>query len=313
MNNESLIQAHHLDDIRNHKKITVEELCDGICNDRTYRRYISGSSILPFSKLKEFCNKLDISISDFFYSLSQKDRKVYSLLANLYDLLITKKNQKAKKEFQSFKYKNQLDSQNLRFYNYIGIRLNYNNEDTNEQSTLQLLKKQCNYDAFHNRTAFDFVDILILHLISQIENKSKVTTAMEVLQNILVSDESIYISSENKYILPPIYANVSIMLGRLGRIQESLKLSKLGIEFCKYYKISDSLSNLYYTEMLGHQAQGQQEKTYISAVKCISNCISSDNTVNLNQYIKLIQDDLGVNPFQLFNLVEDSLKSDNQD
>jgi len=313
MNNESILQAQHLDDIRNHKKVTVEELCDGICNDRTYRRYVSGFSVLPFTKLKKFCNKLEISISDFFYSLSQKDRKVYSSLANIYDLLISKDFETSKKAFEKFKYRNQLDSQNLRFYNYIEIRLNYDSEFTSEQSTFQLLRTQCKYDTLNKKAAFDFVDILYLHLISQIEIKSKITCAMEMLENILISDESIYISSENKYILTPIYANIAIMFGNLGRIQESLHLSQLGIKFCKHYQISDSLSNLYYTEMLCHLHQGEQEKTFASAVKCLANCISSGEPDDLNIYINLIQGDLGINPFLLFNRVESSLKRDSKD
>lgn len=201
----------------------------------------------------------------------------------------------------------------VQFYNYIEIRLNYKSEFTNEQSTFQLLRTQCKYDTLNKKTAFDFVDILLLHLISQIEVKSKVTCAMEMLENILISDESIYISSENKYILPPIYANVAIMSGNLGRLKKSMNISKLGIKFCKYYQISDSLSNLYYTEMLCHLHQGEQEKIFISAVKCLANCISSGDSADLNIYINLIEGDLGINPFLLFNRVENSLKRDNKD
>lgn len=103
------------------------------------------------------------------------------------------------------------------------------------------------------------------------------------------------------------------MLGNLGRITESLEIAKLGIMFCKYHQISNSLSNLYYAEMLGHLHQGEQEKTFLSAVKCLANCISSGNSVDLNIYVNLIQGDLGINPFLLFNHAENSLKRDDKD
>jgi hypothetical protein len=134
---------------------------------------------------------------------------------------------------------------------------------------------------------------------------------MKILEKILKSDEKIYISSENKHILPPIYANLSIFLGKLGKIEDSLNMSQTGIKFCIHHQTSNSLSNLYYTEMFSHHLQGNLEKSYSSAIKCISNCISSENHKDLIFYINLIEKDLGVNPFSLFAHIEFSLKNGN--
>lgn len=306
---DSKKQAYHLDDLRMNKNFTVEDLCDGICTDRQYRRYVSGYSVLPFTKLKHFCNKLNISISDFFYSLSEKDRMVYSSIADIYSKIISGDIKTAKYDYEHFKYKNTLEEQNERFFYYIGIRINYDYEQTNDITTLYLLKKHCNYQKTSKNNAFDFVDILYLHLISQIEIKSKTTNAMEVLEKILNSDEKIYISSENKHIFPPIYANLSIILGKLGKIMDSLKMSQNGIKFCIHHQIFKSLSSLYYTEMYSHHLLGNAEKSYSSAIKCISSCISSENHKDLVFYIDLIEKDLGVNPITLFSHIENSMKN----
>ena len=158
MNLESKKQAYHLDDLRINKNYIVEDLCDGICTDRQYRRYISGYSVLPFSKLKKFCSRLNISISDFYYSLSQKDRTAYSSLVKIYNSTILGDTDKAKYDFKHFRHLNSLDEQNLRFYDSIGIRINYDNEQTNDITTLNLLKKHSNYQNTSKNNAFDFVD-----------------------------------------------------------------------------------------------------------------------------------------------------------
>ena len=60
----------HLDNIRIQKNMTVEKLCDGICGDRQYRKYVSGYTNISEKRLMEFVNKLGISARDFYFSLS---------------------------------------------------------------------------------------------------------------------------------------------------------------------------------------------------------------------------------------------------
>ena len=75
--------AYHLDNLRRKYNITVDEFCDGICNSRLYRRYLSGERTLTHLKIISFCERLGISPSDFYYSASERDR--YELKKNHLD------------------------------------------------------------------------------------------------------------------------------------------------------------------------------------------------------------------------------------
>lgn len=75
---------YHVDNLRRKKKMTVEELCFGICSDRQYRRLLSGEQNISDFKIDQFCNMLGISIKDFYYSASEKDKFEYRRIAILY-------------------------------------------------------------------------------------------------------------------------------------------------------------------------------------------------------------------------------------
>ncbi|MFK5883477.1 MAG: helix-turn-helix domain-containing protein, partial [Candidatus Izemoplasma sp.] len=89
MNDFSIKYAYTLDDIRRQKKITITNLCDGICSDRQYRRYMSGEHLLSQEKIYTFCEKLGISPGDFFYASLSKDKFDYRELYTLYSFLLS--------------------------------------------------------------------------------------------------------------------------------------------------------------------------------------------------------------------------------
>ena len=77
MDNNRLRYIYHLDSIRIKKKVTVEKMCNGICSDRQYRKYLSGINNISDQKIMDFCNNLSISPRDFYYSLNEKDLYEY--------------------------------------------------------------------------------------------------------------------------------------------------------------------------------------------------------------------------------------------
>ena len=299
----SMLQANHLDEIRVQKVMTVEDLCDGICTDRQYRRYLSGDSILSYGQLVKFCDKLNIGINDFYYSLGQKDRYTFKQLEEVYQLIYAKKFDESYESLKAID-KTILDSSNTRFYNYILLRLKFEKHIFNENDVMKEIHENNIYDNLKKSNIYDFVDILYLNLISNIELRNEHSDAFEILIKILRSDEDIYISTENKFLLPPIYSNLSQQLGQKKRYAESFELAQDGIAFCLKHSSSDALRKLYYIEMLGYQKQHNEREMYKSAVKCISACLSTKIS-DLAPYRRFITEEIGIDPFELFMHVKD--------
>ncbi len=298
---QSLLQSYHLDNIRIKRGMTVEQLTEGICTDRQYRRYVSGDSVLRLDMLNKFCDKLNIGINDFFYSLVQKDHLVYTDLVAAYRAL---NNNQFDLCIDILKKINVdlLDLSNKNFYDFIYLKLQHVKKELSDINVMSKLIESNIYDNLFKTEIYDFIDILYIDLISQIEVKTKKKDAFNLLVKLLNAPEDMYISTENKFLLPPIFANTSIILGRLNEIDESLAVAKRGIEFCLNQKLSHALPNLYYVEMLGYRANDRKEEMYVSAVKCLSSCIA--NNMHLYKiFYDLIKSDLGIDPLDLFKHV----------
>ena len=291
--------SYHLDNLRKQKGYCVEEFVFGICSDRQYRRYISGENLIPSNNISKFCNKLDISLSDFFYSLNQKDRYDYKKLSNIYQLLIKNNMNDAYKLLSDIQSPELFDQQNYKFFKYLMIRINYELGKTNINEMFRCVYKIINLNHLQLANLYSFVDILFLHLMCRHEVNYGQYDTLHTLEKILKSDESIYISSENKTILPPIYANVSSYLGKLGFIKESLSLAITGLRYCQDNNLTDSLPHLYYSKMLGYLNTNKYESAQLSAIECLSACVSTNKKLYVTYY-ELIKNDLGLEPNKLF-------------
>ena len=125
MDNDRLRYIYHLDSIRLKKKITVDEMCNGICSDRQYRKYLSGVNNISDQRIMEFCNNLSISARDFYYSLNEKDLYDYQIIRDLYYKIINKKYLSVTKTLDNLSKRDNLNKQNTRFYEYCKTRFLY--------------------------------------------------------------------------------------------------------------------------------------------------------------------------------------------
>lgn len=299
MVNKTIYLAYHLDKLRKQKGYCVEEFVFGICSDRQYRRYISGENIVPSSNISKFCEKLGISLSDFFYSLNKKDRYDYRKLSKIYHTVINHNLNEAEKLISNLRTPKLFDQQNYKFYQYLQIRINYEKDKINTDELYKNIFEVINLNHLQQGNFYSFVDILFLHLMCRHEVNYGQYDTLHTLEKILKSDESIYISSENKTILPPIYANVSSYLGKLGFIKESLSLAITGLRYCQDNNLTDSLPHLYYSKMLGYLNTNKYESAQLSAIECLSACVSTNKKLYVTYY-ELIKNDLGLEPNKLF-------------
>jgi len=71
---------------------------------------------------------------------------------------------------------------------------------------------------------FDLVDILLLRLLADIEIATKKNDCLDLLIKILSNSNLIYLNAETRNILLSIFSSVSILLGRLKRVEESIEI-----------------------------------------------------------------------------------------
>lgn len=158
----------HLDNIRLKKNITIKDLCDGICDDRQYRKYRSGDNNVSDIRLLEFCEKLGISSRDFYFTLNEKDEYDFNLLKELYNLIVNHKFSDAKKILdKGFRY-SYLTIQNKRLLEYCKIRYFYIQKEYKGDQAVREISKNIDIQECCKKEIFDFVDVLFLLLLAEI-------------------------------------------------------------------------------------------------------------------------------------------------
>lgn len=279
--------------------MTVEELCDGICGDRQYRKYLSGDTNISEKRLMEYVNKLGISARDFYYSLYDKDRYDFNEIKNLYIKLEHKDYIGFTPKLDSLSKQEGLSLHNQRFLAFIQTKYLLDKKDILETTAVSKFSEICEYPACTDKNVFDFVDIISLHLIAQLEYKTGKTGSINLLLRILKDRNIMYLTSDTESILPSIYSNVSIILGRLGRIEEWISLATEGVNFCLANDYGKSLTRLYYSLSMARKQLNNGTLAEHYAALCYSNAIARNNPLEAQQFFKLLEKDFHKDPFRM--------------
>ncbi len=299
---EKLIQnySYHLDYLRKKYNLTVEEFCEGICNERSYRRYLSGERKITPNKIVDFCNKIGISPSDFYYNAMLRERKELSKIRDLYNDIVNFDYSSFYSKLKNINTSRLLNKQNERYLQFCIAKANRETNKIIDSQAVEIVSKICDYPKCLSKEAFDFVDIISLNFISNLEVKIKKTSALEKMIEILNHGLN-YISSESKQVLPMIYANTSIYLGRLQRYNESLEISTKGILFSLKHNNMTALSHLRYMKSYCHLILGDIDSAKKEAIKCIGSCICKENKYEYNMFIKALSKDFKFNIISIFS------------
>ena len=300
--------VYHLDDLRKQKKITIKELCEGICDERSYRRYLSGERELKQEFLSKFCVRLGISINDFYYSFMERDKFEYETVANMYDLLLQKDYNKLNIVVKNNLKKKYTNAFNSKFLNYIHVRFLVENDKINPYDAYDRYSSIVNYPTCKKSNIFDFADILTLLRIADLESgfKKKRTTAINLLYRILKNREVRFLTFDNKYMMANLYGDLAILFGRLGKIESSFDIATEGIKYSLSIGNNDALTQLYYASSLCSYKMGNKNQAYIDAARCIATIISRKDDHRYKLYVQLFKDDFGVDEKTLLNFYMNS-------
>lgn len=287
-------------------------MCNGICSDRQYRKYLSGINNISDKRIMEFCNSLSISARDFYYSLNEKDLYDYQIVRNLYYKLCNKKYSEVTKPLDKLSKRDNLNNQNTRFYEYCKTRFLYEKKQLRKDDAYKQYSVIVDYPNCIKNNAFDSVDVITILCIAQIEIEVQIEDAMKLLIRILNDRNILYLSAENKNILPPIYSSVSIMLGKLERYQECIRVADKGVEYCIKYSLNKSLSRIYYSRAISYKKLDFIDKAEFNAALCFSNVLSINNTQETDYFFKLLSKDFKQDPFRIISKNKDYFIQINQ-
>ena len=283
---DKVIQRYifHLDNLRMDYKMTVNDFCEGIVNPRTYRYYLEGKKNISHMKIIKFCDRLSISPTDFFYSVTERDREELRKIKKLYKVIMNRQYDRFQPILEEVKERNIISKQNRRFLEYCIIKYRFNTHKENSKVILNQIMSLLNYPDCCERNAFDFVDICGLQLIADIEMSCGDHKATNKLVQILESDEMKYINSESHDVLPAIYANTSLFLCRDEDYERSESLARKGLKYSLKYSDLSGLAHLYYVLSYSLLQLGRKDEGMVCAMKCIMTSSIKENSFEYEMF-----------------------------
>lgn len=288
----------HLDDIRLKKNMSIDKLCNNICSVRQYYKYLSGTNNVSDKRLIEYCSNLSITPRDFYYSLYEKDKIDYGKVRKIYYELIRRKYKGLEMEIK--KIEKTVNPQNIRFLDYCLARLKFEKQLITSDKYYSELCKIVDFPKCLDKKVFDFTDIISIHSISEIEVNMGKEKALNFIIGLLDNNEMLYLSAENKNILPTIYSSVSILLGRLGKYSECINIANKGIDYCTKYSLNKSLSWIYYARAIGYKNIHKNIQAEQNAALCFANALARQNNNEVTHFYNLLTKDFKKDPFTMF-------------
>lgn len=259
----SLKYMYAIDELREEQGITQADFSDGICNVRQYRRYLSGDSEVPQAKISQFCEKLGIRASDFYYKINAIDLTENNDMFRANELLNHGKFDDCKKIIDEYKDFTFMTIMGKRHYEFLLVEYGRKKGSIHKDSAYEKYKSMLHYDTIQKRKNYDFVDMNILMTIIEIEYDKDIDTGIDVLRNILQTREFIYVSSNTRSVLPTIYSEVLRYLSKKDRLEEVLELADEAISYSEHVRSYASLPHsLFYKGRALFKLDRKEEANY---------------------------------------------------
>ena len=238
--------AYHIDELRKDSNISINTFCENICEPRTYRYYISGSRVMSQKILNGFCKKLGFTPKDFYASYNISDKEEYQQVISLYLNISNSRFELAKKQLLLLDQKQFTNPLAESLYEFSVIEYNFLNKNITKEHAYDLFCSLIDYPKCLSKKTFTITDVASMKSISTIEIQINDYSAFNKLKLLLIDPDTNLVSSEQRDILPYLYAYISYISGLQSKIELSKDYAKKGIELSHKLQSMDVLDKLYY-------------------------------------------------------------------
>lgn len=289
--------ALHLDMLRQYNKMTVQEFCSDIVDERTYRRYKTGEKTISYTKIAAFCERLRMNTADFFYSAKYDDALEHKKIYQLYEYMRARNFDAYKKELAHIDLDYIFDLQNRRLYDMTVAFASYEMKDKRLDEIFNMVCDIANYPKCLSFRTFDAISISALVKIAEIEIKKNKEDALKLLMEILSDPSMLMATAENHRTIPVIYSDVSIFLLRLHRFKAANYIAGNGIKYALNHHDYLSISHLYYAKSYALLMLNDRENAEINAVRCLTSAVGRESDYQIELFYRVLKKDFQEDPY----------------
>jgi tetratricopeptide (TPR) repeat protein len=289
--NEMTKYLLHLDQLRIESKTSIESFTENTCSPRQYSRYLNGSSTITQGKFTKLLQKLNISSNEFYISFHSTNDNEFKYVKEMYHQILNNNYFRVKEINKILGNTTFSTAEVKKFYQFNSILYMYKTNQINELSALDKFSKLIDYKTFDEKSFITFIDLLCLIEIASIEKKIKKEKALKYLHDLLTERNRIYLSSNTRYFLPPLFFRISKIYGIDGDIDKSIQIAAEGLKYSIKTNDMSSLEHLYYLLSLGYLKKGDFSTAQTYKKKCLYVCEVKNDKKSLNNFRSIFEKD----------------------
>jgi len=260
----------HIDNLRISMRMKEKDFVVDICSDRQYRRYLSGDSQGSQRTINKFCEKLRITPNDFYSSFHRENDHEYREITQIYHSIQYGDIKSASLLIEEFSNHHFISVLSKDFYEFCCIYYRSITKQISNSHAHILYSKLINYPTLLSKDNLSFIELIALMKIASIESKKGKYIGADYLMKLLSNSLHFYISSNNRYILPSLYVELTKIYWNKKAYEISESLIDNGINFSLKNHDTSALSELYYLKAYLRYTEKDKELSYSFASKCLN-------------------------------------------
>lgn len=244
MNKNARDFALFIDGLRIEKKISRENLCEGIISLSQYKRYLRGDTSMPNNVVGDLADKLKFSINDLHLIYRNKSDNQYNKINEIYHFMVSNQLDEAYAIAKDFTDKHIVSSSNQLFFDFCMISIQHELQLISDIQVLEMFSGLIDYPECMENDSHSWIEINILMQIVQITAKMENYEPTNHMYTLLKQENFIKSYTGEGGMIPGIYATIAKILGRQEKDHEVVEICQIGIDYCVHHEISSSLSHL---------------------------------------------------------------------
>lgn len=282
----------YIERIRSARKISQQSLVENIVSIRQYRRYLNGSSDMPFDIFVQMVTKVGLKLDAVLNEIEKVRVEEYQYANKLYNLAVNYDYQSFDKLLNHRPFDHFIDHNNQMLYDFSIIIKKYYQKILTKQKTNELIGKLVNYPSVLQHEILTDIELLILSFLIDVSNK---TTREKIVDRIFyIYKKKGIISGGNTRILIVIAAKLAKYFGILEEYDRVIDFCDIGLKRNLIYSSYFLNEYFYYYKSLAYYKLGRMEEFKEALKKCFNVLEHEGNISKKKKFETLINEDYDI-------------------
>lgn len=279
-----------LDDLRQTKKLSMESYIDGIVSLRQYKRYLYGTSEMPYKIFLKLSDRLGWNPMNILYELDQKKVSQLQRLDTFYNHVVSYQFDAASKLAEQLKKETFIDP-TFETYFRIGLLLmEYWKSPTNPVSYATRCAELIDYPAILKNEVLNPIELLALSILMTFVQGSEKDDIISKLEQVITSS-SFHFLGKDFYVVQFIHVKLAKEYGIRKQNEQVIKICLKAVEYAKLNYSYFNLDYLYYYLALAYRNIQDMEKAHQYLKKLVIDLEVQDNHEKKDKFEQLVTSD----------------------